>query len=192
MEQRFLPSSTQSAPNLAVHSSTHQVNSSWEAIYTCLPKERFNLWEEVSNSTSMSILTKNPLEIHPPISDSSCALKIFPQPPISKSAYQGRKMEVWSQAAKGHGRSVGLEAATDLNSRSSVLGGDRGSSIENVMNKRQDEEEATLLLGRPLLTRRHGAQESLEFGSVFLILLFACDLFFMIRLYIFCWLFLLL
>ncbi|CAH9139523.1 unnamed protein product [Cuscuta epithymum] len=101
-------------------------------------------------------------------------------------------MEVWSQAAKGHGRSVGLEAATDLNSRSSVLGGDRGSSIENVMNKRQDEEEATLLLGRPLLTRRHGAQESLEFGSVFLILLFACDLFFMIRLYIFCWLFLLL
>ncbi|CAH9072924.1 unnamed protein product [Cuscuta epithymum] len=37
----------------------------------------------------------------------------------------------------------------DLDSRSSVLGGERGGLVENMMNKRQDEEEATILLDCP-------------------------------------------
>ncbi|CAH9130122.1 unnamed protein product [Cuscuta epithymum] len=60
-------------------------------------------------------------------------------------------MDAWSPMGKGHGRSVGLEAGTDLDSRSSVLGGDIGSLIKNMINKRQGEEEATVLLDRPPL-----------------------------------------
>ncbi|CAH9102435.1 unnamed protein product [Cuscuta epithymum] len=62
---------------------------------------------------------------------------------------QGRKMNVWSTTARDHGRTVGLEAGTDLDLRSSVLGGDKGGLVENRMNKRQGDEEATVLLDRP-------------------------------------------
>ncbi|CAH9148965.1 unnamed protein product [Cuscuta epithymum] len=98
---------------------------------------------------------------------------------------QGRETDAWSQAVKGHGRSMGLVAGTDLESRSFMLGGDRGGLIEIMMKKSQGEEEATVLLDRPLLNRRHGVHESLGFGSSFLIVLFVCDLFFIIRLFIF-------
>ncbi|CAH9094042.1 unnamed protein product [Cuscuta epithymum] len=54
-----------------------------------------------------------------------------------------------SGGQKGHGRSVGLEAGTNLDSRSSVLGSDRGGLVKNMMNKRQGEEEATVLPDRP-------------------------------------------
>ncbi|CAH9061978.1 unnamed protein product [Cuscuta epithymum] len=62
---------------------------------------------------------------------------------------QGRKMDAWSLAAKGHGRSVELEVGTDLDSRSFVLGGDKEGLVENLMNKRQREEETSVLLDRP-------------------------------------------
>ncbi|CAH9145828.1 unnamed protein product [Cuscuta epithymum] len=46
-----------------------------------------------------------------------------------------QKMDDWPLAAKDHERSVGLEAGTDLDPRSSVLGGDRRGLVENMMKK---------------------------------------------------------
>ncbi|CAH9082875.1 unnamed protein product [Cuscuta europaea] len=62
---------------------------------------------------------------------------------------QGRKTDAWSLAPKGCGRSVSLEVGTDLDSKSFVIGGDKGGLVENIMNKRQGEEATTLLLNRP-------------------------------------------
>ncbi|CAH9077655.1 unnamed protein product [Cuscuta europaea] len=62
---------------------------------------------------------------------------------------QGQNTDAWSLAAKDRGRSMGLDAGTNLDSRSSVIGDDRRGLVENTMNKKQGEEAATLPLDRP-------------------------------------------
>ncbi|CAH9088278.1 unnamed protein product [Cuscuta europaea] len=51
--------------------------------------------------------------------------------------------------SEGHGRSLDIKTGTYMDSRSSVFGCKSRGLAENMMKKRRDEKEATVLLARP-------------------------------------------